>query len=300
MDNSKVSSINPATFELEDYSSSDENLISQVEVNTIFNPQTDYIEYFIYNPNNGGLVYPPPSLPTTYNGYILEDNILSINPEEDLRSVGFDEGNYNTFYNFLSTRLSSSFNQRYYITEISSDRTEIRLTSNDISTEEVEVSTNEFIQERSKGEFFQDFYLNFGSNQLVIANNVVLDEGTVLIKLYESLPPQYQNKSTLWVVNPIADPIAYLVELPNVPIVIDNSIRIKGPNTNLSIKGQVNNSTEEVDFTSLISTPISSSLQQINSFYADPNVKINVDYTQYSNFIKFSSAEKRKTKYINK
>ena len=300
MDSSKISSINPATFELEDYSSSDENLISQVEVNTVFNPQTDYIEYFIYNPNNGGLVYPPPSSPATYNGYILEDNILSINPEEDLRSVGFDEGNYNTFYNFLSTKLSSSFNQRYYITEISSDRTEIRLTSNDISTEEVEVSTNEFIQERSKGEFFQDFYLNFGSNQLVIANNVVLDEGTVLIKLYESLPPQYQNKSTLWVVNPIADPIAYLVELSNVPIVIDNSIRIKGPNTNLSIKGQVNNSTEEVDFTSLISTPISSSLQQINSFYADPNVKINVDYTQYSNFIKFSSAEKRITNFFYK
>ena len=252
MDNSKVLPINPSTFELEDYSFSDENLISQVEVNTLFNPKTDYIEYFIYNPNQGGLIFPGPTEPADYNGYTLKDNILSLNPEEDLRSQGFEEGNYNTFYNFLSTRLASSFNQRYYISEVSSDRTEIRLTSNDISTEEVVISTTEFIQERSEDEFFPDFYLNFGNNQLVIANNVVLDDGTVLIKLYEPLPPQYQTKSTLWVVNPVADPIAYLIELPNEPIVVDTSLRLKGPNVNLPIKGQLSNSSEGVDYTSLI------------------------------------------------
>lgn len=293
MDNSKVLPINPSTFELEDYSFSDENLISQVEVNTLFNPKTDYIEYFIYNPNQGGLIFPGPTEPAGYNGYTLKDNILSLNPEEDLRSQGFEEGNYNTFYNFLSTRLASSFNQRYYISEVSSDRTEIRLTSNDISTEEVVISTTEFIQERSEDEFFPDFYLNFGNNQLVIANNVVLDDGTVLIKLYEPLPPQYQTKSTLWVVNPVADPIAYLIELPNEPIVVDTSLRLKGPNVNLPIKGQLSNSSEGVDYTSLISTSLTSSLQQINSFSTDPSVEINVDYTEFSNFINFSSAQKR-------
>jgi hypothetical protein len=300
MAEAKITQVNPTSFELEDYSVADENLISSIEVETLFNPQTDYIEYFIYNPNNGGIVYPPNNSPSNYNEYTLEDNILAINPEEDLRVNGFFEGNYNTFYNFLSVRLSSNFFQRYFISEISSNRTEIRLTSNDISTEEIITSTTEFIQERNEDEFFPDFYLNFGNNQLVIANNILLDEGSILIKLYDPLPPQYQLKSTLWVVEQVADPIAYLVELPFEEIIVDNTIKLKGPNVNLPIKGQVNNSTEETDFTSLIETSLTSSLQQINSFYEDPSVKINVDYNEYSNFINFSSAKKRVSNFFYK
>ena len=300
MAEAKITQVNPTSFELEDYSVADENLISSIEVETSFNPQTDYIEYFVYNPNNGGIVYPSNNSPSNYNEYTLEDNILAINPEEDLRVNGFFEGNYNTFYNFLSVRLSSNFFQRYFISEISSDRTEIRLTSNNISPEEIITSTTEFIQERNSNEFFPDFYLNFGNNQLVIANNILLDEGSILIKLYEPLPPQYQRNSTLWVVEQVADPIAYLVELPFEEIIVDNTIKLKGPNVNLPVKGQVNNSTEEIDFTSLIETSVTSSLQQINSFYADPSVKINVDYNEYSNFINFSSVKKRISNFFYK
>ena len=54
MAEANITIVNPTTFELEDYSTSDENLISSVEISTLFNPSTDYIEYFVYNPNNGG------------------------------------------------------------------------------------------------------------------------------------------------------------------------------------------------------------------------------------------------------
>jgi len=109
MAEAKITQVNPTTFELEEYSVTDENLISSQEVETLFIPQTDYIEYFIYNPNNGGQVFPAFDSPSNYNEYTLEDNILAINPEEDLRVNGFKEGTYNTFYNFLSLRLSSNF-----------------------------------------------------------------------------------------------------------------------------------------------------------------------------------------------
>ncbi len=115
MAEAKITQVNPTSFELEDYSVADENLISSIEVETLFNPQTDYIEYFVYNPNNGGIVYPPNNSPSNYNEYTLEDNILAINPEEDLRVNGFFEGNYNTFYNYLSVRLSSNFFHSYFI-----------------------------------------------------------------------------------------------------------------------------------------------------------------------------------------
>jgi hypothetical protein len=47
--------------------------------------------------------------------------------------------------------------------------------------------------------FLLDFFLDFGDNQLVIANNILLDtsnleDPTVLIKLYEPLPVNFSLK----------------------------------------------------------------------------------------------------------
>ena len=300
MAEAKISQLNPNTFELETYSSSDTSLIATTSTNTTFNPDTDYIEYFVYNPNFSGLIFPQPDAPANFTGYRLEDNILTIDFEQALYDEGFINGSYNVFYNFLTTKLNSDFFNRYYISEISSDRTEIRLNTTTISEDDVITSTNEYIQERSQDNYYPDFYLNFGTNQLVIANNILLDNGTILIKLYEPLPPQYQVNSTLWVVEKIAESLAYLIEFPYEPIISDNSIKLNGPNLNLRIKGEVNNSTEPTDFTSLTETSLSSSLQQINSFYEDPSIQINVDYTEFSNFINFSSAEKRLNNFFYK
>ena len=86
MAEAKITQVNSTSFELEEYSVTDETLISSIEVDTLFDPLTDYIEYFIYNPNNGGQVFPPSESPSNYNKYTLEDNILLINPKNDLKS----------------------------------------------------------------------------------------------------------------------------------------------------------------------------------------------------------------------
>ena len=51
----------------------------------------------------------------------------------------------------------------------------------------------------------------------------------------------------------------------------------------IQVKEQVNNSTEAIDLNALTETSITSSLQQVNSFYDDPSVQINIDYTNFSN-----------------
>ena len=61
-----------------------------------------------------------------------------------------------------------------------------------------------------KSDYFVDFLLNFGNDQQVIANNFKVDtqleEPSFLIKLYDPLPPEFQEKSTLWVVEEISTP----------------------------------------------------------------------------------------------
>ena len=50
------------TFEFQTYEDSDERLIIQTNLDTAFTASVDYIEYYIYNPNNV-LVYPSTTVP---------------------------------------------------------------------------------------------------------------------------------------------------------------------------------------------------------------------------------------------
>ena len=292
--------IDPFNFQLEEYSTKDLNLIEKIPVVTSFDPLTDYIEYFIYN-LNGSLVYPDPIDPLIpFTGYRIEDNQLILSPEIDLADYGYINGSYNTLYNFLTNRGNSSPTAKYFISEISTNRTELRLDSTTIPNAEIISSVDSFILERNLDPFFPDFYLNFGQNQLIISNNIALDGNTILIKLYDPLPQQFQLKSQCYIVEEVSNPQAYNVQIIPEPIVVDNSIKLQGPNLNLNVKNQTNNSTQPQSYEDLISTDLSASLQQINSFYEDTSIAINVDYTDFSNFINFSSAEKRVSNFFYK
>lgn len=294
--------INASRFELEDYSSSDLNLISQIPTETTFNPSTDYIEFFIYN-LNGSLTYPQADIEKDepiFSNYQLNDNVLVLDPERDLKYYGYVRGSYNVYYSFLSNKCGSSKTRKYYISEISSDRTELRLASSDLTDIAIENQVNDFITERNSDGFFPDFYLNFGQNQLIIANNIALDRNTVLIKLYEALPQQYSLKSQCYIVEETANPLAYNVQIIPELVEDDNTIKLQGPNLNIKLKDELSNSGEPQNWATLTGTDLTSSAQQVNSYYADPSIKINVDYTEYSNFINFSSAESRLNNFFYK
>tara|TARA_R110001632_G_scaffold55132_5_gene135026 strand:+ start:3156 stop:8807 length:5652 start_codon:yes stop_codon:yes gene_type:complete len=294
MSNSIVIPINPDFLLLETYSVSDENLIATEEISSTFNPETDYVEYYIYGLNNS-LLFPPLEDGTVpYTGYSILDNDVYITPSEDLMTYGYVQGGYNSIYNFFSNRLSSSISSNYFIAEVSSDRTEIRLNSNTIPLEEIVSSSISFINERKQDKYYPDFYLNFGSNRTVIANNIELDNDTVLIKLYDPLPNQFQVNTPLWVVEEVAEPKAYNVTFQEEILEEEDfSIPLKGPNINLELKDQINNSTQPLSLSQLNSSPLTSSYQQLQSLFHKEGIPINVDYSKYSNFINFSSIESR-------
>ena len=291
--------INPTTFELQDYSTQDISLISNFTVEPTFDPSTNYVTYFIYD-LNGNVVF---ASETNFQGYNLIDQEVYIDPENDLRSAGFDIGQYNVVYNFINNEVSSSFFQRYYIDEISSDGTEIRLNTTQIPNAEVVAGANALLSkiQNNPGTYF-DFYLNFGNNQLVIANNILLDNSnpedpTVLIKLYEPLPLEFDIKSECWVITQVAESVAYNINIVEVFEPIDEFTYLKGPNFNLAFKDEINNSTDYVTYGSLTPSSYatgSTNLEyQINSILAERGIEINVDYSDYTNFIYLSSAQTR-------
>jgi hypothetical protein len=288
--------INPVTFEFQDYSNQDDNLIVNFSVESVFNPLQNYVAYFIYNLNNEIVS----SNDYNFRGYSIIDGNVVLDPEKDLLDTGFTEGNYNVVYNFLNNEVSSSFFQRLYLDQISSDRTEVRLNTTRINNVDLINGVNSLINriQTNPGVYF-DFYLNFGENQLVIANNILLDntnpnDPTVLIKLYEPLPINFVLKDECWVVTQVADSVAYNININEIFELVDEGIYLKGPNLNLNLKDQINNSTTYTNYATLSSSSYatgSTNLQyQINSILAERGIEINVDYSDYSNFIYFSSA----------
>jgi len=294
-DNITINSLNPDTFEYQTYSNADSELIVQSQLDTVFSKDTDYIEYYAFDQSQN-LIYPGSTIPLL--DYDVRDGDVLLDPQKDLTDTGYDLGTYTILYNFYRKRLSSDIAQKYFISDISSDRTEVRLDSNIISNELIISSSNSFIQYRENAEYFVDFYLNFGLNQTVIANNLKLEteEGidpTVLIKLYEPLPSNFNIKDELWVVEELSTSQAYELNFPFEPIIEDDFTYISGPNYNLNVTQETSTGGESFSFNTLLQSNVTSSINQIQNLLDQKEIDINVNYENYANFIHFSSAKIR-------
>ena len=293
----EVISINPTNFELQIYEENDTNLINKFDITTFFTGSS-YIEFYIYDISNNTILnsnlnYTNYFLPTTPS----QPEQFDISPEDDVTNEGYSNGEYIAYYNFLTKRIGDQFSN-LFISEISSDRTEIRLDSTILSNLDILDQTNNFISFRDDQDYFVDFYLNFGDNILVIANNIKLEnettnDPTVLIKLYEPLPPSINIKDELWIVTTLNEPEAFQVIYPNLPITFKDSTLLQGPNYNIPIKGQINNSSQNLSYSDIINGAPTSSMNQVNSLLEESSIDISVDYTNFSDFIHFSSAQTR-------
>jgi hypothetical protein len=294
--------ISTQDFTSQTYKTQDDGLISSFSVGT-FLSASSYIESFIYDNNKNILVsdYNFTQYTVLADGQSagLENTIstIQLDPEAILLNEGYSQGIYSTYFNFLNRQVGSNL-QQLYISEISSDRTELRLDSTSLTNLDIVEQATSLIQQREDSPYFLDFYLNFGENQLVIANNIQLDnqdptDPTILIKLYEALPAQFNLNSTLWIVTQIEEPTAYQVTFETEPVIIVDTIPLSGPNFNLDLKDQINNSTVSLNYTTLTATALTSSQNQLKSLLEEKGLDINVDYTNFNDFIHFSSAEAR-------
>ena len=133
--------VDPRTFELQTYSLDDEAIISNQVIVGQFGLSNDYIEYFVYSFDLNQL-YPIDSPAVSFTNYTVTNDpylqnegfysTINIDPLQDANDLGYDVGQFYTVYNFFRTKLSSSIDNRFFISEISPDRTEIRLDTTQI------------------------------------------------------------------------------------------------------------------------------------------------------------------------
>lgn len=293
------------------YSPSDVALINTTTIVGSYGAPNDYIEYFIKDLGNNVL-----SANYYATQYSLDNSVvdpitgtttqLYLDPETDARNLGYDRGIINVKYNFFAKQLASSPdpNTNFWIKEISPSRTEIKAARQDLSNTALANTFTEFNAVLSADAYYPTVYLNFGADVQVISVNAVYVEedgdGYVIFKLYESLPSQFDLKSTFWVVTEVAEPAEFNVTINVAPEAVIDSRQIKGPNFKVAIKDKVSQTTPYYSYESLLLTSVSSSYQQLKSMMDEKGIQINVDYSDFGNFVHFSSATERLYNFVYK
>lgn len=292
----------------QDLSAKDSSLVTSNYIFSQFGRPDDVIELHISGEN--GEILLSDYNATDYYPYLTANPVtglyssLTLDPEKDVKNRGFNRGAINAQYNFLSNLFNSSENSKYWIKEISRSRTEIKLASQTIPDSVIKSGFNQFDGINRSRNYYVLFYLNFGNNQLIVANNVLYtedEEGSyLLIKLYEPLPSQYDVKDQLWIVEKVAESVNFQINIEVQIEEVRSFNALRGPNYNVVVNTKGGQSTPYYTYNDLLSSPITSSFQKLNSYYQDKAVAINIDYSNFSNFIKFSSATERLNNFIYK
>ena len=132
----EIVQINPQDFSSQNYQTQDTNLITSTQIATSLSSGS-CIELFIYsNKTILNSEYNFINYTVLNNGQSAgTDNAISsiqLDPENILIDKDYSQGIYNLYFNFFNKQIGSDL-QQLYISEISSDRTELRLDSTSLT-----------------------------------------------------------------------------------------------------------------------------------------------------------------------
>ena len=295
---------------IEGYDQKDLSLIPAFEATSQFTPSTDVVEFSIYNEQ--GLLeyinsnYKDYSVTLDYNNQNNSVSTVTVDPEKDVLKEGYEQGNYTVYYNFIRNIASSSSSTPYFVNQISSDRTEVRLANNNLNNDELQQAVSSVLEELNDSPYFEDFRLNFGNNTILIANNILLDTSnedqyTVLVKLYEPLPTQIELKDSLTISLQTADEISFNVRFEDKVIPPPLPKKLGAPNFDLTFSNKGNNDTTfKTAQELLLGASLTSSYDQVQAILNQKGITVNIDYSDFNNFVYFSSAEQRVKNFYNK
>lgn len=223
---------------------------------------------------------------------------LNLQIHRDLENLSVPPTEYKVVYNFLRDFIGSyDSKDKMFISEISDDRTEIKLSLTNPNSEEGRLQLANFVLENLKPKtFIPPIVLNFGENKLADVINVTSDGDpfSFYVKLYEPLSSDLDIFFTCWVsirlMKPYIDTVTILPEEfePEIPY-------IKGPNFEVDYDYWTTSDTEYKSWTDILSANVQTSEQLLNRYISGSSlpVTLNIDYTDFKNFVYYSNARDR-------
>ena len=253
--------------------------VSQVQVsNTVLS--TDTIEVHIYDSLGNRLASNFLNNPIT-----SASDKITLTPETDRDFANYQGRAVKLQYNILRSTFPSIFS----ILNISPDRTEIKAATSIDITE----SYTAFLTKTSTDSQLDEIRLNFGSNEIYNCTAIWTDDTTTLyLKLDQPLPLNFNLKRNFSIQEEVTTPVTfevyeeYIPDAPQVPT-------LKSPNFDIEVNEETSRSTEYLSIEDLITYPVNSTYNKLTAELGKNGVEINVDYSEFENFINYSSAKER-------
>jgi hypothetical protein len=217
---------------------------------------------------------------------------------EHIRELNVIPGHYRIVYNFFRDLIGSNNTQdRLFVSDLSSDRRELRLTLTDPTSLESVQQLTDFVVEYMKGSRYKlPIVLNFGENNIVDVINVTSDGNSsyFFVKLAEPLPSDVDLYYQCWLSSQIMKPYIDNIKVEKEFEKLQPRF-IKGPNFEVDYDRFIAGTTEYKSWTDLLSTNVQTSQQILDKYIntSGSSVALNYDFTDFKNFVFYSSAEER-------
>jgi hypothetical protein len=285
----------------------DTSLLRENKIVENFNYKTDYIELFLYDSYDNLLDYNLnyKNFKLAKNSYYSSESTLSaieIDPIQDIYDFGYNNGFYKTQYTFFRRKFNS-FIDDIYISEISTDRTEVKINSINLNPSDFFTQASNIIQLFQNTPYQNYLILSINPDIQIPVINIAIDTRnniqSVVLKLYRPLSTEVNERTTLWISEEIIEPYVFDIDL-NLFSIPDSIPTLKGPNFNADIDLQFPIETGYETYSSIISSLTGSSYHNIINYLSDNSYDLNIDYTSFNNFIHFSSAQKRLEVFYDK
>lgn len=233
-------------------------------------------------------------------GYIIRDvstNSLLINIAETFREANIRRGSYIIAVNVFRELFGNPDSKSVYIREVSPDRTELKLsvpTSLLASGELQKFKSN--VEMLAANNVLNNLVIDFGFNRVakvVLVKFDSLDSGTLYVKLYRPLFDDVGDKESGWFGFEVVDPYLDTVILAS-PIVVSKTTQLRGANYDIDTSQLSSNATVFKTWDDLLDSDLPTSQRIIDSALSgSASARLNIDYTDFSNFVFYSSAEER-------
>jgi hypothetical protein len=224
---------------------------------------------------------------------------VAINLYDEFANLKLTSGNFRIVVNFFKNLIGNYNRQHLVIDEISPDRTELRLRSIDPNDPEFLQQITNYIQTtnhtRTAGQAkYKTYLLNFSRNQCVLFVNSVVIGDFLYVKLLDPLPTEYDLNFKCWIVEEQKNPYTDRVSIS--PAVSQPQFKTLS-NPNWYANAAYNTSTETglKNWNDLLGSSIQTSQQIVDAYFSGSlsGISLNIDFTDFNNFIFYSSATDR-------
>ncbi len=235
--------------------------------------------------------------------YRLPAKPWQINLFNEFNNLNIQKGEYRIAVNFFTNLIGSYESQKLKIDEISPDRTELRLRAIDPDDSEFLEQITNYIQSvgnavtrLSSTESYRTLLVNFSRNQTALFTNSVVIGEYVYVKLYEPLADDIEKDFKCWIVEEQRPTYIDRVTLETFGLGITELTRkLAGPNWDASDRASTSTDTGLKNWNDILGSSVTTSQQLVDSIFSGSlsGIDLNIDYSDFNNFVFYSSATER-------